>query len=790
MGMHALVTQGGCYIVSRAHHHLCRREGPLISRSSTAASSSRRLLCAGLLFLLSPNEKHYHGGLIRGGEGCAAASPLPQRLMAGLAEGAVLSTPSAKKVLHKMELFGDTRDDPYYWLRDDNRQNPQVLSYLKEENAYTERVMTDSKKLQEELYKEIRGRIQEDDMKVPLRKGPFFYYEKTLKDQQYKQHCRREIVGGEGPGDVREVMDTDCDTPKEQILLDENTEAAKHEFYSVGAFKVGPDHKLLAYGEDTNGDEVYTVYVVAIDTGKHLEKPLIGMTDYVEWVDSKTLVYVTQDELHRPFKVWRHKLGTEQSEDVLLYHEKNDEFYLDLYKSESQEYLFVSSSSKITQFVLSLKVEDSSQEFKPLTPHVTGTDFSVTHRGGHFFIQKRNDEVYNSELLVCPVESVSDTTVLLPHRPSVKLQDIQAFENHLVVFERQNGLLNAVVYTLPPVHETFTALPDGHHIQFSESAYMIEPMESNFFSPVLRFGYSSLCTPLSVYDYDMNSGESVLKKIEPVLGGYKPEDYVTIREWATALDGTQVPISIVYRKDIAKLDGTDPMLLYGYGSYEICIEPEFRSNRLALIDRGFVYAIAHVRGGGEMGRKWYEEGKLLKKKNTFTDFIACAEHLLDHKFGARDKLCINGRSAGGLLMGAVLNMRPDLFKVVVAGVPFVDVLTTMLDASIPLTTAEWEEWGNPQKEEFYYYMKSYSPVDNVKMQNYPNILVTAGLNDPRVAYWEPAKFVAKLREKKADDNLLVFKCEMGAGHFSKSGRFDKLEEDAFTYAFILKCLAK
>ncbi|KAI5075235.1 hypothetical protein GOP47_0009311, partial [Adiantum capillus-veneris] len=788
MGMQTLVTQGGGYVVSRAHH-LCTKGGGLASRSSTTASSSRRLLCTGFLFLLSLNEKHYHRGLIRGSETSAVDSPLSHRSMARLIEDGIVSPPSPRKVSHKMELFGDTREDSYYWLRDDNRQDPQVLSYLKEENGYTERVMADSKKLQEELYKEIRGRIQEDDMKVPLRKGPFFYYEKTLKDQQYKQHCRREIAGGEGPGDVREVMDIGPDTPNEQILLDENKEAAKHEFYSVGAFKVSPDHKLLAYGEDTKGDEVYTVYVVAIDTGEHVGKPLKGMTECVEWINSETLAYITQDDLHRPFKVWRHKLGTEQSEDILLYHERNEEFYLDLSKSESQEFLFVSSSSKITQFVLSLKVKDISQEFKPLTPNVTGTDFSVTHRGGHFFIQKRNDEVYNSELLVCPIESVTDTAVLLPHRSSVKLQEIQAFENHLVVFERQTGLLNAVVYALPPVGETFTALPDGHRIEFSEPAYMIESMKSNFFSPILRFGYSSLRTPLSVYDYDMNTGENVLKKREPVLGGFKPEDYVTVREWATALDGTQVPISIVYRKDIVKLDGTDPMLLYGYGSYEICIEPEFRSNRLALIDRGFVYAIAHIRGGGEMGRKWYEDGKLLKKKNTFTDFIACAEHLLDQKFGARGKLCINGRSAGGLLMGAVLNMRPDLFKVVVAGVPFVDVVTTMLDASIPLTTAEWEEWGNPQKEEFYNYMKSYSPVDNVKMQDYPNILVTAGLNDPRVAYWEPAKFVAKLREKKTDDNLLVFKCEMGAGHFSKSGRFDKLEEDAFTYAFILECLS-
>lgn len=727
---------------------------------------------------------------MRGGEGFAAGTLQIKPAEAGGDSLIARPCPRAKKVDYKMELFGDTREDPYYWLRDDNRKDPEVLAYLNEENAYTETVMADTKKLQEELYKEIRGRIQEDDMTVPLRKGPFFYYEKTLEGHQYKQHCRRPIVGGEGPGDVKEIMETTHDVSKEQVLLDENMEAAKYEFYSVGTFKVSPNHKILAYGEDTKGDEIYTVYAVDIDTGKHIGKPLAGVTENVEWIDNETLVYITQDDLHRPFKVWHHKLDAQQSEDILLYHEADEEFYLGLSKSESQEYLFVSSASKTTQFVLYLKVDDTSQEFKPLTPHVRGTDFTVSHRGGHFFIQKRNDEVYNSELLVCPVESVSNATVVLPHRPSVKLQEIQAFKDHLVVFERQDGLLNAVVYTLPPVGEALTALPVGHRIHFSEPAYMIESMESNFFSPILRYGYSSLRTPLSVYDYDMNTSDCVLKKIEPVLGGFHVDNYVTVREWAMALDGTQIPISIVYRKDTVKLDGTDPLLLYGYGSYEVCIEPEFRSNRLALIDRGFVFAVAHIRGGGEMGRKWYEDGKLLKKKNTFTDFIACAEYLLAHNFGAQEKLCIHGRSAGGLLMGALLNMRPDLFKVAVAGVPFVDVVTTMLDASIPLTTAEWEEWGDPRKEEFYHYMKSYSPIDNVETKQYPNILVTAGLNDPRVAYWEPAKFVAKLRERKTDNNLLIFKCELGAGHFSKSGRFDKLEEDAFTYAFILKCLSK
>lgn len=686
-----------------------------------------------------------------------------------------------------MELFGDVRDDCYYWLRDDARKDPDVLAYLNQENAYTERVMADTKDLQEKLYKEIRGRIQEHDISVPLRKGPFFYYKKTLEGKQYTQHCRRAIIGGEGPGDVHEVMDASS-AEEEQVLLDENIKAENYDFYSVGAVKVSPNHKLFSYSEDTKGDEVYTVYIVNIDTNEYVGKPLTGVTTDLEWIDNETLAYITQDDLHRPFKVWRHKLDAEQSEDILLYHEMDEEFYLDLYAAESKEYLFVCSGSKTTQFVLYLSVDDTLQELKLLTPRITGTDTLVSHRGGHFFIQRRSEDLYNSELLVCPVESVSTTTVLLPHRPSIKLQTIQVFQDHLVVFERQDGLLNAVVYALPPIGDDLKTLPEGHRIEFSEPAYTVVCMQGNFFSPILRHGYSSLRTPLSVYDYDMNTGISVVKKVEPVLGGFLVDNYETAREWAAAPDGTRIPISIVYRKDLVKLDGTDPLFLYGYGSYEVSIDPEFSSKRLALIDRGFVYAIAHIRGGGEMGRKWYEDGKLIKKKNTFNDFIACAEHLLSHKFGAKDKLCINGRSAGGLLIGAVLNMRPDLFRVAVAGVPFVDVVTTMLDSSIPLTTAEWEEWGDPRKEEFYYYMKSYSPIDNVDAKQYPNILVTAGLNDPRVAYWEPAKFVAKLREKKIDDNLLLFKCELGAGHFSKSGRFDKLEEDAFTYAFILKCL--
>lgn len=696
--------------------------------------------------------------------------------------------PIAEKMDHIMEMFGDVRNDQYYWLRDDSRSNPKVLSHLQQENFYTNAVMADTRQLQEELYNELRGRIQEADMTVPLRKGTYFYYEKTLEGKQYKQHCRRLIVEGEGPGSVNEVMKTGPDEPVEEILFDENVEAEKHEYYQIGAFKVSPNHKMIAYAEDTKGDEIYTVYVIDAQNGELIGSPLMGITHYLEWADSETLVYITMDDIHRPFKVWRHHLGSDQSDDTCLYHEKDEEFSLELHESESKEYHFVVSGSKTTQFVLYLNLSDPRKELKYLTQRVEGVDTIVSHCGNHFFIKRRSEEIFNSELLVCPIDDLTATTVLLPHRPSIKLQELQAFKDYLVVYERENGLVKVTIYHLPPAGEPIKSLSSGQTIQFIDPIYSVSQVESQFNSHILRYEYGSLHTPSSIYDYDMNIGKSVLKKVEPVLGGFDKEKYEVLRKWAVASDGTQVPISVVYRKDMVKLDGTDPLLLYGYGSYEACIEPDFRTTRLSLIDRGFVYAIAHIRGGGEMGRKWYEDGKLLKKRNTFTDFIACAEYLLKNQFGSKDKICIDGRSAGGLLIGAVLNMRPDLFKAAVAGVPFVDVVTTMLDSSIPLTTAEWEEWGDPREEKFYFYMKSYSPVDNVQSQNYPNILVTAGLNDPRVLYSEPAKYVAKLREKKTDNNLLLFKCDLGAGHFSKSGRFDILEEDAFRIAFVLKSL--
>ncbi|KAJ3672264.1 hypothetical protein LUZ60_006985 [Juncus effusus] len=752
--------------------------------SSVPFTLTRRLLFSSLPPLLlfcpsfsfsnpNPNNPSFYSPFSISASSMATAKPAP---------------PVAKKVPHRMELFGDVRVDKYYWMRDDSRTDPEVLSHLKAENDYTASVMSDVKQFEDQIYAEMRGRIKEDDISAPIRKGNYYYYERTLTGKEYVQHCRRVVPAGtSSPPSVHDVMPTD--STQEHVILDENVKSEGHDYYSIGAFKVSLNNNLVAYAEDTKGDEIYSVYVINAETGDQIEKqPLKAITSDIEWAGNEYLVYITMDEILRPDKVWLHKLGTDQSSDILLYHEKDDTFSLDLQASESKKYLFVGSESKKTRFIFYLEINNLQTGLVPLTERIYGIDTHASHRGDYFFITRRSDEFYNSELLACPVGNVNDVTVLLPHRESVKIQVVQLFANHIAVYEREHGLQKVTVHTLPPVGSPIGKLEAGRSIKFMDPVYAVDPEHSEFDSNVLRFSYSSMRTPHSVYDYDLDTGESVLKKIETVLGGFDASNYVTERKWAVASDGTEIPISILYRKDQVKLDGSDPLLLYGYGSYEVCIDPSFVSKCLSLVDRGFVYAIAHIRGGGEMGRKWYENGKFLSKLNTFSDFISAAEYLTSIEYCDKDKICIDGRSAGGLLIGAAVNMRPELFRTAVLGVPFVDVVTTMLDPSIPLTTGEWEEWGDPRKEEFYYYMKSYSPVDNVEAKDYPNILVTAGLNDPRVMYSEPAKYVAKLRELKTDNNLLLFKCELGAGHFSKSGRFERLREEAFTYAFILKTL--
>lgn len=681
----------------------------------------------------------------------------------------------------------DVRQDDYYWLRDDDRTDGDVLAHLREETDYCHNVLENTEQLQEQLYREMRGRIQEADESAPVRDGPYFYYSRTVEGKQYRVHCRRKLPANIGLPSEKDTMDS---SQEEEILLDENAEAARFDFYMVGGLEPSPNHKLLAYAEDTSGNEKFTLHVKDITTGREiLKEPIKETAGNVAWAnDNKTLFYVTKDKLDRPFKVWRHHVGGNADQDELVYHEKDDQMYVHLGKSRDDKILIIHVGSSVTSETRFISADHPDEEWEVILPRVNDVEYDVKHRGDHFIIEIRDANRPNSEVLVAPVADPSNTKVLIPHRADVKIESVVVSQDYLVVFQRIQGLQEATIFELPPNLGMPGQLGTGEQVQFPEAAYSLGPgSQGDFDSCILRIGYTSLTTPTSTIDLNMKTGNRATKKVQPVLGGFDQNEYRTDRLWASAPDGIKVPMSIVYKQGLVKLDGSDPLLLDGYGSYEMSNDPYLSANRLSLIDRGFIFAVAHVRGGGEMGRQWYEDGKYLHKKNTFTDFIACAEHLVKEKYTSPKHLCIEGRSAGGLTMGAVLNMRPDLFNAAIMGVPFVDVVTTMMDESIPLTSIEQEEWGNPNTEEFYGYMKSYSPVDNIQKAAYPNILVTAGLHDPRVGYWEPAKFVAKLREYKTDKRMLLFKCDLGAGHFSQSGRFDRLKDTALEFAFLLKC---
>lgn len=702
----------------------------------------------------------------------------------------VLYPPRCQKREHQLPGppgTDDLRKDYYYWLRDDNRTDEDVLAYLRAETDYCHNVLENTEHLQEELYREMRGRIQEADQSAPVRDGPFFYYSRTLEGKQYRVHCRRRLPPNAGPPSESDSMD---ESQPEEVLLDENAEAARFDFYMVGGLEPSPNHKLLAYAEDTSGNEKYTLHVKDLESDREmLKEPIKETAGNVAWAnDNKTMFYVTKDKLDRPFKVWRHHVGGNAEQDELVYHEEDDQMYVHLAKSRDEKILSIHVGSSVTSETRFLSADEPEGEWKVILPRVNNVEYDIRHRGDHFFIEIRDEDRPNSEVLVVPVSDPTQTKVLIPHKTDVKIESMVASQSHLVVFQRIKGLQEATIYDLPDGLGMPDMLGMGKQVQFPEAAYSLGPgSQGDFDSPILRIGYTSLTTPTSTIDLNMMNGKRAVKKVQPVLGGFNKDSYKTDRLWATASDGTKVPMSIVYKQGLVKLDGSDPLLLNGYGSYEVCNDPYLSGNRLSLIDRGFIFALAHVRGGGEMGRNWYEDGKYLRKKNTFTDFIACAEYLVKEKYTSPAHLCIEGRSAGGLTMGAVVNMRPDLFNAAIMGVPFVDVVTTMMDESIPLTSIEQEEWGNPNNAEYYEYMKTYSPVDNIQRADYPNILVTAGLHDPRVGYWEPAKFVANLRENKTDNGILLFKCDLGAGHFSQSGRFDRLKDTALEYAFLLKC---
>jgi len=668
--------------------------------------------------------------------------------------------PSARKEPKVDVVHGGKRQDDYFWLR--RKEDPQVRAHLEAENAYTDAVMKPTEPLQEALYKEILGRIKETDLTVPYRKGDFFYYSRTEKGKQYPILCRKK-GGVEAP---------------EEVLLDGNELAKGEKFFAVGDYEASDDGNLLAYTSDVTGFREYNLFVRDLKSGRLLPEKVAKVSSIAWAADDRTLFYVTDDAAKRPYRLHRHVLGTDPSADPVLYEEKDEKFVLDVSRSRSRAYIFVDSSSHTASEIRFLPVGEPAGELRVIAPREKDREYEVEHRLGAFFL-RINDTGRNFRVVMTSAADPrrDNWKEIVPHREDVMIEGIDAFAGHLVIYERQDGLRQYRVLSF--------ATGDFHRIDFPEPVYAAFSAENREFeTPVFRFRYQSLVTPESVYDYDMNNRERKLLKQTEVLGGYDPTRYQSERLHAKASDGMLIPVSIVYRKGV-KRDGSNPLLLMGYGSYGSSSSPTFSSNRVSLLDRGVVYAIAHVRGGGEMGKKWHDQGRMFAKKNTFTDFIAVAEHLVGEKWTSSDRLVIEGGSAGGLLIGAVVNMRPELFKAVVTRVPFVDVINTMLDSTLPLTVGEFEEWGDPRVKEEYDYIRSYSPYDNIAAKEYPAMLVKTAFNDSQVMYWEPAKYVARLRAMKTDSNPLVFKVNMAGGHGGSSGRYDKLRESAFDYAFIL-----
>jgi oligopeptidase B len=674
--------------------------------------------------------------------------------------------PVAARRPYEITTHDHTRVDDYYWLRE--KENPEVIAYLEAENAYTTAMLKETEPLQETLYKEMVGRIQETDQTVPVRKDDHYYYTRTEEGKQYPIYCRRH---------------GSLDAP-EEILLDLNQLAEGHAYLRMGIFRVSPDHRLLAYSLDTTGAEQYLISFKRLDDGELLPDQIANTSYSGEWAaDSTTFFYTTKDAAMRDYQVWRHRLGGDSSADEKVYEDLDERFWVHLDRSKDRRYLFVRSESKETGEQHFLLTGEPYSSFTLLSPRVEGVRYQAEHREGTFFIVT-NDAAKNFRIMTAPADAPAraNWAEFLAHRDAVKIDDIDLFARYLAVYERENGLRTLRIVDLES--------GEHHYVNFPEPVYTYATDENpEFPSEVLRFTYTSLTTPGSVFDYHMATRERELRKQQPVLGGFDRENYKTERIFATAEDGTQVPISLVYRKDCFH---GEPVrcLLYGYGSYGFSVDPAFDSNRISLLDRGIIFAIAHIRGGQEMGRVWYDQGKFLQKRNTFTDFIACARHLIAEGYTTPGQLAIFGGSAGGLLIGAVLNMAPELFHAAVAAVPFVDVVTSMLDETIPLTVPEFEEWGNPKEPKYYEYMRSYSPYDNVTAQEYPHLLITAGLNDPRVQYWEPAKWTALLRARRSGDNLLLLKTEMGAGHAGPSGRYDFLKERALHFAFLLHALER
>ncbi len=671
--------------------------------------------------------------------------------------------PMAEKKPKQLEIHGDVRVDDYYWLRE--RENPEVIAYLEAENRYLESAMADTEELQEELFEEIVGRIKPDDASVPYEKNGYYYYWRYPEGGEYQIWARRQ---------------GSLEAP-ESVMLDGNAMAEGEEYFALHGVQVSPGTDVVAYAVDTVGRRKYTRKFRDLATGADLADTLPDVTPNGAWAnDNKTFFYTRQDpETLRWYQVYRHVLGTDPSQDQLVYEEADEEFSCFVYKTKSERFLVIGSEQTLSSEYRVLDADRPTGEFRVIQPREPDHEYGVDHLGDHFYI-RTNWNAKNFRLMRAPL-AASDKSAweeVIPHREDTLLGGFELFRDYLVVSERRDALVHMRIQPW--------AGGEPHYLDFGEPAYDVYFGDNvDVESGTLRYEYTSLTTPESVFDYDLASREKRLLKEEEVLGGFDKSNYVTERLQAPAADGAQVPISLVYRKGLVK-DGSRPLLLYGYGSYGATIDPSFRSYRLSLLDRGFAFAIAHIRGGQIRGRQWYEDGKLFKKMNTFTDFVDCARFLIDQGYTSPDRLFAEGGSAGGLLMGAVTNLAPELFRGVASHVPFVDVVTTMLDEDIPLTTSEYDEWGNPNEKEAYEYMLSYSPYDRLEAKAYPNILVTTGLADSQVQYWEPAKYVAKLRTLKTDDNLLLLHTNMDAGHGGASGRYRRHKLTALTYAFFLK----
>ena len=671
-----------------------------------------------------------------------------------------LAPPVAKKVPHVVTLHGDRRVDDYFWLRE--KKDPDVIAYLEAENAYAEAMTRDSEPFRQALYQEMLARIKQTDLSVPYRLRGYFYYSRTEEGKQYAIQCRKK-------GSLEAA---------EEVMLDLNEMASEHKFLAIGALAVSDDGTKLAFTLDTTGFRQYTLRVKDLVTGQ-MGPEEVGKVGSVVWsADGGTLFYTVEDPAKRQYRLYRHRLGAPHASDELVYEEKDERFEIDARRSASKAYIFLTSASHTASEVRYLPADRPDDPFRLIAAREKEHEYYVEHHGDRFFI-RTNGGAPNFRLVSAPVADPAKEhwQEVLPHRPEVMLTGLTMFANHYVLSEREGGL--------PQLTVTDFRTGASHRIAFPEPVYTCGTgTNAEYEATTFRYTYQSFVTPSSVFDYDMDSRAATLLKQTEVLGGFDPSRYESGRLWATAADGTRIPISFVCRKGTPR-DGSAPMLLSGYGSYGISQNVTFNSNRLSLLDRGVIVAIAHVRGGGEMGKAWHQQGRMMRKKNTFTDFIAAAEHLVAERYTARDRLVITGGSAGGLLMGAVVNMRPDLFKAVVAEVPFVDVVNTMSDASLPLTVGEFEEWGNPQVKAEYDYIKTYCPYTNTAARAYPTMLVKTSLNDSQVMYWEPAKWVAKLRSVKTDHHPLLLKINMGAGHGGSSGRYDALHEVAFNYAFIL-----